>query len=293
MNFLDWRNDRDFLQWRECKLHQYPTSIDQLIVSISDPLSLTAEEVRTLSARLDKAGMVIYQGPTPGAVEQEKLRVKRLGAQLGLKRLDANICADADAISTLQEGGKPGQADYIPYTNKPINWHTDGYYNDPDKQIYGMALHCIRPAADGGANALLDHEILYLLLRELNPEHIQALTAADAMTIPANASEEAVVRPAAVGPVFSNTPNGRLHMRYTHRTKSIQWAENAATEAAVAALRSLLETPSPYHFQAVLKPGMGLLCNNILHTRTGFEANSERLILRARYFDEPQPIALG
>ncbi len=84
-------------------------------------------------------------------------------------RLDRNWLADDDGISSVTVPGEGGRGDYIPYTNRPIRWHTDGYYNPPERRIRAMVLHCVAPAASGGENALLDHEIAYLLLRDAIP----------------------------------------------------------------------------------------------------------------------------
>ena len=137
-------------------------------------------------------------------------------------------------------------------------------------------------------NALLDHEIAYLLLRDADPAFVAALMQPDAMTIPARRDDDGVARPAETGPVFSVDPHdGTLHMRYTARTRSIEWKDDPTVRAAVAFLGRLLATPSPYIFRLTLQPGMGLLSNNVLHDRSGFADDPERprLIYRARYYD--------
>jgi alpha-ketoglutarate-dependent taurine dioxygenase len=156
-----------------------------------------------------------------------------------------------------------------------------------------MVLHCARPAAAGGENALLDHEILYLLLRDENPAYIAALMQPDAMTIPANIEDGVEIRPAQSGPVFSvDDSSGRLHMRYTARTRSIVWKQDPMTQAAVKMLEALLAADLPYIFRHRLEPGQGVICNNVLHTRTAFEngadAAQQRLVYRARYYDRVQ-----
>ena len=151
-----------------------------------------------------------------------------------------------------------------------------------------MLLHCVRRAAAGGENTLLDHEIVYLMLRDEDPGHVRALMAADALTIPAREDEDGIARPAQTGPVFSiAADSGALHMRYTARTKSIEWKRDPSLAAAVAALARLLDAPSPHRHRIVLQPGMGVVCNNVLHERTGFadDANAPRLLYRARYYD--------
>jgi len=177
--------------------------------------------------------------------------------------------------------------EFIPYTDKPIKWHTDGYYNTPERTVRGLLLHCVESAATGGENQLLDHEIAYILLRDENPEFIRALSAADAMTIPARTDESGVARAEQPGPVFSVDPHGFLHMRYTARTVSIAWKDDAATQAAKAALERILATPTPWTLHGRLEPGMGLVCNNVLHDRAGFTETPDkrRLLYRARYYE--------
>ena len=134
----------------------------------------------------------------------------------------------------------------------------------------------------------MDHEIAYLMLRDSNPDFIRALSAPDAMTIPERTDEDGVARAAQTGPVFSVDPaSGDLHMRYTARTRSIVWKQDAATLAAVSALERLLASDLPHILRTRLEPGMGLLCNNVLHDRTEFNDDPAhpRLLFRARYYD--------
>jgi hypothetical protein len=117
---------------------------------------------------------------------------------------------------------------------------------------------------------------------------VRALMLPDALTIPAREDEDGIARPAETGPVFSIEPqSGALHMRYTARTKSIEWKADAAVTAAVAALARVLATPSLYHHRLTLQPGTGILCNNVLHERSGFvdAVGAPRLLFRARYYD--------
>ncbi|MDD4882283.1 MAG: TauD/TfdA family dioxygenase, partial [Gallionellaceae bacterium] len=120
------------------------------------------------------------------------------------------------------------------------------------------------------------------------PEFIRALMAPDAMTIPARVDEIDGERPAEPGPVFLVDPaSGGLHLRYTARTKSIAWKDDPVTQAAVKAIEDLLASQPAGWFRLKLQPGMGLLCNNVLHTRDGFTDTPERrrLLYRARYHD--------
>ena len=276
-----------YLHWREGKLRRYPRTIDEIVVEVRDPRSLTAPEHSALAERCRRANMAVYAS---GIALAEKVIPRALGRQFGLNCLDANWLADDDGVSRIEVSAKEPRSEFIPYTNRPISWHTDGYYNSPERRVRSLILHCARPAAQGGINALLDHEMAYLLLRDEDPEHVLALSAPDAMTIPARCDEQGIARCEQTGPVFSVDPvSGRLHMRYTARTRSIRWRDDARTRAAAACLESIL-SHSTFVLRARLESGMGLLCANVLHNRTAFvdAPQTPRLMFRARYHDALQ-----
>ncbi|HEY0635465.1 MAG TPA: TauD/TfdA family dioxygenase [Gammaproteobacteria bacterium] len=283
---FDLNNEVAYRQWRAEKLQSYPQHVTALMVTVQDPFHLTAEEREALLARVRKCNMAIYVSATGDNPDKEIPR--RLAEQLGLIHLDSNLLADDDGITSITVNPEGEHPHYIPYTNRAINWHCDGYYNSAAQQIRGMLLHCVHNAAQGGENQLLDPEMVYLLLRDENPAYLRALMADDVMTIPPGKDGEGDARGPSVGPVFSIQPGGALHMRYTARKRNIEWKQDAATQAALTRLESLLASDSPYIFRALLKPGMGLICNNVLHTRDGFTdlpGQPSRLIYRARYFD--------
>jgi hypothetical protein len=277
-----------YRRWRERKLARYPQRVEDLIVEVHDPCNLRASEVEQLRRVCRIANMAIYA--SPGAAVADKNIPRRLGAQLGLARHVANPLADDDGISSLAV--MPGKLTrgYIPYSSQRLLWHTDGYYNAMPDSIRAFILHCVQPAEGGGVNRLLDHEIAYLLLRDADPDYIRALAATDAMTIPANTEPGMAIRPARTGPVFSIAAAGdSLHMRYTARTRSIEWRSDDATRAALQFLERLLSGDSQYIFTHRLAGGEGLVCNNVLHDRTAFTPATRnqpgRLIYRIRYLD--------
>lgn len=282
-------NAAGYQAWRAAKLADYPTHAEALIVRVQNPTQLTDNEYQALWSRIAKTHMAVYV--TPMGEAENKTLIRQLAAQFGLTHLDANWLSDEDGISSLTPqdtdatvGSQRGE--FIPYTHKPIRWHTDGYYNPGSRRIWAMLLHCVRAADAGGVNDVYDHELAYIALRDENPTHIRALMANDAMTIPARTDEHGVARADEPGPAFA-VEDGQLHLRYTARTKSIAWKDDAETHAAVAALETHLASQPLGHFTVKLEPGMGLLCDNVLHTRSGFTDRPEhrRLLYRARYHD--------
>ena len=273
-----------YQKWRQKKLEQLFSSSKDLYVEIQNPFGLTRTELKTLHSTVRKYNMAVY---VSGSSSEDKTIPLALGKQLGLHRLDNNWLAEEDGFSSISVHETPTGESYIPYTDKAIRWHTDGYYNPPERQIQGMLLHCVRPAMEGGHNELMDHELAYLSLRDLCPDFVQALSLPNAMTIPERVDPQGGIRPAQSGPVFSLTTAGFLHMRYTARTRSILWKQDDGVMQARTALENLLESDSKPAFSIRLESGMGLICNNVLHNRSAFRDSPEstRLIFRARYLD--------
>ena len=138
--------DAVFRRWRDAKLAGYPASAAIITVKINDLAHPSAGELEELLRVCRKTNMAIYRAKQP----VDKAALRAFGQHLGLRRLTTNPLADDDGITSLQAvAGKAGRG-YIPYSNKPLSWHTDGYYNAPGEDILAFALHCVRAAASGG-----------------------------------------------------------------------------------------------------------------------------------------------
>jgi hypothetical protein len=287
--------DNAYKNWRINKFQNIPNysqlDLNTLFVEIEDANIPTQLELQKISDSYEKNSFCLYR--IKNKASDNKNNIHALAKVLGLSRLDNNICADEDSLTSITNTLHHGQHEYIPYSTKRLSWHTDGYYNTPDRTINAMLLHCVQPAKEGGESLLMDHEIAYLQLRDENPAYIDALMQADAMTIPANILNGEVIREAQTGPVFSITDAGQLHMRYSARKKNIEWKQTANTLEAVAFLEELLESNSKYIIKYTLKAAEGLICRNILHRRTAFvdfdDQSKKRLLYRGRYFDELVP----
>ena len=286
-NPFDLSDTEAYAAWRERKLDSAPRDIGELVVEIADPRSLSDAEHDALLDRCRRANMAIYVSKLGQTTGTEIPRA--LGSRFGLENLDHNPGAEEDAVTALTVRDDALHTPYIPYSNRAIHWHTDGYYNRLDRQDHGLILHCVCPAMNGGENALMDHEIAYLLMRDANPEYCRALMQEDVMMIPKNVVDGVELRPDRTGPVFMVTAAGHLHMRYTMRKRNVVWKDDPLVKEAVAWLADLLKSDLPYIYRATLQPGWGLLSNNVLHDRTAFEDDADpalkRLLYRARYSD--------
>ncbi len=287
---FDLDNDTAYQAWRERKLKEAPTKLEELVVEIQDPRALTQAEHREILDRCRRCNMAIYVSRLG---DEEGTHIPRaIGFRMGLVNLDHNRGAEGDAVTAITIQDDPLHTPYIPYSNRKINWHTDGYYNRLDLQNHALLLHCVRPAESGGESALMDHEMAYLLMRDENPDYIRALMQEDAMMIPKNVVDGVELRPDRTGPVFMVAADGHLHMRYTMRRRNVVWQDDPLLSEAVAWLENLLNSDTPHIFRGTLQSGWGLVSNNVLHDRAAFEDSQDpdkkRLLYRARYYDRIQ-----
>jgi len=278
-------NEDLYRRWCDIKLKDYPENLGDLLVEINDPRQLKESELDALKRLCRKTNMALYASNT-GTDPDPNIPLS-MGQRFGLDALNKNWLADDNGLTSLTVRNAGPRQHYIPYTNRAINWHTDGYYNTAEKQIHSLNLHVVQRAASGGENALMDHEIAYILLREKNPDYIEALMAPNVLTIPARVEDGKIARHEETGPVFSITPTGDLHMRYTIRVNNVIWTDDPLTKEALSYLEDILNGDSPYIYRGLLDSGMGLVSNNVLHDRAAFTDGAEhkRHYYRARYFD--------
>jgi alpha-ketoglutarate-dependent taurine dioxygenase len=258
-----------------------------LKVAVRDISSPTAEEKSRLQALCRRANMAVYV-TDPAATDDAIMRagLRQFATAFDLSTMESHRSAEDDGIVAIEVNQSDGKRGFIPYTNKPLSWHTDGYYNPPATPIKAMLLHCVRPAREGGINALLDPEIAYIRLRDKGRALIAAMLRPEAMTIPESREEDGSVRPVSTGPVFLIDADGAMTMRYTARSRNIIWRDDEDTKAAVALLdRLLAHEEEPLILKYKMAAGEGLLSNNVLHTRTAFENHdvAARLLYRVRY----------
>jgi alpha-ketoglutarate-dependent taurine dioxygenase len=273
-----------FLGWRRARLKSRPRDVEDILVPVDGLHSATAAQIAAVKTACARSNMAIYQCRDTSV---DRAAVLAFASKFGLARLDHHLCANADGVSELCVASEGPRSSYVPYSNRSLSWHTDGYYNDKARQINAVVLHCAASAASGGENAVLDPELVYILLRDEDPRFITAFEHPECMTIPANTDESGEIRPAVSGPVFSYDVDGQVHMRFSARKRNIRWRDDAITTAARAFLSGILEDRNGPALHYRLQAGEGLISNNVLHNRTAFSdgPGSQRHLYRARYFD--------
>lgn len=274
----------DYRYWRDNKLANAPTQLDDCIVEIKDPFKLSNTEKDKITDLCQKGNFALFQIQP---VEQYNEAIISINTQFGLKNFDQHLFVKTGGLAYITQSNNKDQGEFIPYTDKNLGWHTDGYYNATDERIRAFSLFCVNPAAQGGINEWIDPQMIYLLLRDNNPDVAKALTHPQAMSIPEHKVDGKVRRATSIGPIFFiDEPTNELSMRYTQRKKNINFLDSTEIRQAVECLDALLNTTTDYHFKHLMQSGQGLLCNNVLHKRNAFTDNDHpRLLLRGRYFN--------
>jgi len=201
-----------------------------------------------------------------------------VGRAFGLSRLDHNRAPTRTPSLRCRSATTPG----TPATSllqPAIAWHTDGYYNArTGRSTVCCCTACGRPSR-AGEPAARPRDRLHPAARP-RPGARRGADAGRRHDHPG----ERFGRPdparvhARPGLRRARRP---LHMRYTARKRNVIWRDDPQTQAAVRALEEVLGGDEPLAFEATLQGGWGLLSNNVLHTRSGFEEGSRRLLYRA------------
>ena len=272
-------------RWCDARREAHATSRPGRWIEIGDPYRLRAAERDAVASQCARFNLALYRfaqgGSDPGALSA-------FASAMGLHRRDPTLGADHRGVASVRVVRHTLGPEMIPFTSRALNWHTDGYYNAPERSVRGVVMHCASPAASGGENALLDPDLVFAAMHGQDPALVEALAHPGTMTIPAHEADGAVVRPASTGPVFRFLDDPPfLHMRCTMRTRSIRWRSTLDTARAVAALEATIASLAAHHVHVRFEAGEGVICNNVLHRRSAFVdgEDSPRTLLRIRSFD--------
>ena len=272
--------------WRQEKLLRLQGATNLAAVEIANPLALSERERDALMAQIAATNLALYSwGAAPQSDAALDDWLLAFTKAFGLRAREDHRSANRNGVVRIEIAKGGGRRGYIPYTDRAISWHTDGYYNyhGPSNCVRAMILHCARSSQLGGENRLLDHELAYLRLRDEDAPALRLLMHPQAMTIPESTDEAGRFRAENTGPVFFVDERGALAMRYTARKKFVEWRDEP-TRRAAEKLLALIES-DPMARSQKLAPGQGVLCNNVLHDRAAFidDAARPRMLCRIRF----------
>ena len=265
----------EFLRWAEEKEKNIPENIDGIFVNIHDINNVKTSEIAKIKETINKYNSCIYSSKIALKSNTDLLKFVEL---VGMKTYDCNNIESSKITTITPLENK--KINYIPYTDKSLNWHTDGYYDK--KSIFSWLLHCVNPATEGGENFLLDHE---LVLREYisSNDDIDDLMAGDALTIPESKDTS---RSEISTYIFSfKNQYKKLHMRFSMRKDNIGTSPKASL--AVTKLKKIIENDcAKYSLSYKLQKNEGIITNNILHGRKAFKDDMvKRTLLRIRSYE--------
>jgi hypothetical protein len=270
----------DYQKWRDEKLAAYPRELGDLVVELGDMTAITDAEKAKIMERVELANMCVY---TAGKAELSMDSLLSLGKQLGVS--DTDKSRRHSNSDELTNSGILNKA--IPFTTRHVRWHTDATYYGSDKTIQALFLLCKRPAVEGGSNKVLDNEILYILMRDKNPDALRVLMSKDCFKYKNPKTGE--IDDHLGGKVFWTNPDGHLCHRFSFRKMDMAWAEDSDVKAAQDELESLILDESEYVIEGRLESGLGLVSNNVQHTREKLvdsnDPATQRLLFRTRFYD--------
>jgi hypothetical protein len=274
MKFTSKSNE--FKQWALEKEDNIPLKIDDLIVKIQDINHATLAEISNIKDIIKRFNYCIYQSKV-GLNAQADLM--NFAQSIGMETYDTNNIHNSP-ISLIMSLETKNALNYIPYTNKKLNWHTDGYYDE--KPIFSWLLHCEEPAYSGGENYLLDHE---LAIREyiIKYDNLESLSSLDAFTIPGNTHAN---RGETKGYICDNDNEyKKFHMKFSMREKNMKLNEQSKT--AIMRMKKIIkEDCKKYCLTYKLSKNEGIVSNNILHGRNSFEdGKAMRKLYRIRSYE--------
>ena len=291
-------NERAYQVWREKRLATHTSCGNSNIIEISHLLHPEKSEIGDIISQCCNTNLAIYHLKNSVIPHNDQQRgslrsgLGNLCRHLGLHEAEIHRSQGEDGVVAIEVKGDGVGAGYIPYSDRPLSWHTDGYYNEPNRRIKAVVLHCVRDAVEGGENEFLDPQIAYIRLRDANRALIEALMDERAMIIPENTDSRSAYRAASAGPVFFlDALTGALNMRYSARSRNIIWRDDKHTTVARSMLGEIM-SDDPHILRLKLKPGQGVISNNVLHNRAGFSCREDkqneksgRLIYRIRYMN--------
>jgi len=252
--------------------------------SISDTAAIAQ-----ICQRVQDAGFAAYEWiSSSGATVEDVTNVLQA---LSLKHGDNGVMRDAGELSLLEDLSGTAKGRFPPYSSKAIQWHTDGYYNAHNDSIRCFTLHCLSPAASGGALVLMDDALLLLAMLVENPSMVTLMSHPNAMTLPQNRDAMGHDRPDRHVPMVTGHDDGSISLRFTTRARNITY-RNAETEVAAKRAAKLIEAHPQWHRRIKLKQHQGIVTRNILHARDAFTDASDspkRQILRGRFTALPHP----
>lgn len=274
-------NQTEYKKWRDKKLAQYPASKNKILVKLNNS-NLNNNSINLLRDSINKYNFGIYEFNSKLTNEY----LKKFCSKLKLLQSVSNLLADENDISNITnqntERKQSSGIEYIPYTNKQLNWHTDGYYYPIDSAVKSFLLHCEHPAKSGGENILLDHEIMYIFLRDHNPDYIKILMQNDIMEIPGNKNING--SSSIKGPVFYIDEKNFLNMRFTSRQQNIIWQKSDMIKKIKDYIFSFIAEDNYYTFNILLRENQGYIANNVLHKRKEYvDGDKKRLLKRLRF----------
>ena len=104
-------------------------------VKIPDIENITIKDRKKISSNIEKYNFTLFE-----LNDCTNSNLLKFANNLGLEKIIQNPYSDKNGVSNITAIKDKRQGEYIPYTNKKLNWHTDGYYNSEKEEVRAFIL---------------------------------------------------------------------------------------------------------------------------------------------------------
>ena len=105
-------------------------------VKIPDIGNITIKDRKKISSNIKKYNFTLFE-----INDCTNSNLLKFANNLGLEKIIQNPYSDKNGVSNITAIKDKRQGEYIPYTNKKLNWHTDGYYNSEREEVRAFILY--------------------------------------------------------------------------------------------------------------------------------------------------------
>ena len=256
-------------------------NVNELLVKTTSVANISSSEEEKMLNIFNKYGVCLLEHDETNNPKDNIINLKKyFGDTVGHDR------ADTDGITEI--ANLAGFQDYLGASHEEHPLHTGGIYSETPPII--ILLQCIRQSETGGDSILVSSKLIKDFLLKEDPDGFQALSQRDALTMRRGNAK-------ASRPVFDKNILGNGNYMFSFRCDNIIefTIKPAKLVTTISLIKNFIDNPKN-QLKFKLKRNQIMIADNsaVMHARTAFPADSDRLLLRITLDGKTKnPINLG